>query len=283
MSKQLPTQLAGGEIPYTASRQHLCTQCSVFTITARSLSSWLNGKLKKIHTQGKFLWEVVVSFSLPRAARGTRCPRGGIREDLSCKLTLFLPFCAQGSVLTVQHPPGTSVTSQVWKGCRERAHSTQTQPTFPKQWPLMGVEKPHLSPCPSETLGEPTPSPSAASSCRWERFSKENHSVGRWELFRLRDSSPRASSSGIFIFSPPPSPSPSANGQKWILGKKNPGWTQEAQINAQQHLGALLHWTSCPLLPRHAHGVIHKALDRPGESQTPPHHQVISEPITLFL
>lgn len=95
MSKQLPTQLAGGEIPYTASRQHLCTQCSVFTITARSPSSWLNGKLKKIHTQGKFLWELVVSFSLPRAARGTRCPRGGIREDLSCKLTLFLPFCAQ--------------------------------------------------------------------------------------------------------------------------------------------------------------------------------------------
>lgn len=128
----------------------------------------------------------------------------------------------------------------------------------------MGVEKPQLSPCPSEILGEPTSSPSAAMLCRWERFSKENHIMRTWELFRLRDTSPWASSSGIFNFSPPPSPSPSDNGQKSILGEKDPERTQQAQINAQQHLKSLLHWTSCSLLPRHAHGLIHKLLDRHG-------------------
>lgn len=127
----------------------------------------------------------------------------------------------------------------------------------------MGVEEPHLHPCPSESLGEPA-SPSVPPCAGGKAFPRR---ITVWECGSFSDSgTPHSGQAHLGSLNPhlPPVPHLLPRAKSGCLAK-NPGWTQQAQINAQQHLESL---NILFLLPRHAQGPIHKSPGRQGVSQT---------------
>lgn len=252
------------------SQQTLCTQSQL--LWHLSLPDWMENFKNTL--SGQVLVELVVSSSPPSAAQSTRCPKGGIlcTHVWSGRIFPINSHCFFLSVLKEVFWQ-CSIPLATWHFCdlpsskrmqKELQHSSSSPNNEPWWvWRNLISIPVHLRAWgnhPALLL------PPCAGGKAFPRR------ITVWECGSFSDSgTPHSGQAHLGSLNPhlPPVPHLLPRAKSGCLGK-NPGWTQQAQINAQQHLESL---NILFLLPRHAQGPIHKSLGRQGVSQTTSHLQ----------